>query len=124
MMNMMDRMVEGRAHRREIDMLLELTYVSFSPTLLLSRPDFSYPRKQVEGRTICALGDAAAWPIQGLMRHFRPEVEKRIDEFRAIHGAVGFGGHLASEVDDNLAVPDDLGLRLPAIEAGSPQPSA
>ena len=31
MMNMMNRMVEGRAHRREIDMLLELTYVS-SPT--------------------------------------------------------------------------------------------
>ncbi|KIL58483.1 hypothetical protein M378DRAFT_27540 [Amanita muscaria Koide BX008] len=102
MMKMMDRMVEGRAHRREIDMLLELT-------------------KQVEGRTICALGDAAAWPIQGLMRHFRPEVEKRIDEFRAKHGAVGFGGQLASEVDDNLAVPDDLGLRLPAIEASQQQ---
>ena len=37
--------------------------------------------KQVEGHTICALGDAAAWPIQGLMRHFRPEVEKRIKEY-------------------------------------------
>jgi len=36
--------------------------------------------KQVEGHTISALGDAAAWPIQGLMRHFRPEVEKRIEE--------------------------------------------
>ena len=36
--------------------------------------------KQVEGHTICALGDAAAWPIQGLMRHFRPEVERRIEE--------------------------------------------
>ena len=56
------------------------------------------------------------------MRHFRPEVEKRIGEFRAKHGAVGLGGHLASDVDDNLAVPDDLGLRLPAIEAGSPRP--
>lgn len=52
MMNMMDRMVEGRAQEREIDMLLELT-------------------KQVEGHTICALGDAAAWPIQGLMKNFR-----------------------------------------------------
>ena len=38
--------------------------------------------KQIEGHTICALGDAAAWPIQGLMRHFRPEVEKRIKEYR------------------------------------------
>jgi hypothetical protein len=43
----------GRAHKREIDMLLEVT-------------------KQVEGHTICALGDAAAWPIQGLIAHFRP----------------------------------------------------
>jgi NADH dehydrogenase (ubiquinone) flavoprotein 1 len=47
------------------------------------------------------------------MRHFRPEVERRITEFRAINGTVGFGGHLASEVDDNLAVPDNLALRLP-----------
>jgi NADH-quinone oxidoreductase subunit F len=36
--------------------------------------------KQVEGHTICALGDAAAWPIQGLIRHFRPELERRIVE--------------------------------------------
>ena len=35
--------------------------------------------KQVEGRTICALGDAAAWPIQGLIKHFRPELERRIN---------------------------------------------
>ena len=38
--------------------------------------------KQIEGHTICALGDAAAWPIQGLMRHFRPEVERRIKEYQ------------------------------------------
>lgn len=37
--------------------------------------------KQIEGHTICALGDAAAWPVQGLIRHFRPEMERRIDEF-------------------------------------------
>ncbi|KAH0826876.1 NADH-binding subunit of NADH:ubiquinone oxidoreductase [Lanmaoa asiatica] len=97
MMNMMNRMVEGRAHRREIDMLLELT-------------------KQVEGRTICALGDAAAWPIQGLMRHFRPEVEARIDAFRAANGGVLFGGQLKSQVDPTLAVPDNLGANL--IESG------
>ena len=34
-----------------------------------------------EGHTICALGDAAAWPIQGLIAHFRPEIEQRIDEY-------------------------------------------
>jgi len=49
---MMDRMVVGRAHEREIEMLWELT-------------------KQIEGHTICALGDAAAWPVQGLLRNFR-----------------------------------------------------
>ena len=37
--------------------------------------------KEIEGHTICALGDAAAWPIQGLIRHFRPEIERRIAEF-------------------------------------------
>ena len=42
---------------------------------------------QVEGHTICALGDAAAWPIQGLIRHFRPEVERRI-----LAEKVGSGG--------------------------------
>jgi NADH dehydrogenase (ubiquinone) flavoprotein 1 len=74
---------------------------------------FSIHSKQVEGRTICALGDAAAWPIQGLMRHFRPEVEARIAKYRGEFGAVGFGGHLARENKDDLAVPDNLGLRLP-----------
>lgn len=72
--------------------------------------------KQVEGRTICALGDAAAWPIQGLMRHFRPEVEARIDAFRAANGGVLFGGQLKSQVDPTLAVPDNLGANL--IEPG------
>jgi NADH-quinone oxidoreductase subunit F len=64
MWRVMERLVEGHAEKSEIDMLLEVT-------------------KQVEGHTICALGDAAAWPIQGLMRHFRPEVEARIDAFHA-----------------------------------------
>ncbi len=62
MWRVMERLVRGEAQKREIDMLLDVT-------------------KQVEGHTICALGDAAAWPIQGLIRHFRPEVERRIDEF-------------------------------------------
>jgi NADH-quinone oxidoreductase subunit F len=41
--------------------------------------------KQVEGHTICALGDAAAWPVQGLIRHFRGEIEKRIDTYHREH---------------------------------------
>lgn len=38
---------------------------------------------QVEGHTICALGDAAAWPVQGLIRHFRGEIEERINRYRS-----------------------------------------
>ena len=64
MLRVMNRMVEGRAQKREIDMLLEVS-------------------KQIEGHTICALGDAAAWPIQGLITHFRGEIEKRIDQYAA-----------------------------------------
>ena len=60
MWRVMERLATGEADIGEIDMLLEVT-------------------KQVEGHTICALGDAAAWPIQGLMRHFRPEIEHRIE---------------------------------------------
>ncbi|ELU41204.1 NADH-ubiquinone oxidoreductase 51 kDa subunit [Rhizoctonia solani AG-1 IA] len=93
MMNMMARLEHGRAHEREIDMLLELT-------------------KQVEGKTICALGDAAAWPIQGLMRHFRPEVERRIAEYRAANGPVLFGGKLKKDTNFKYAVPDNLGANL------------
>ncbi|MEM7724068.1 MAG: NADH-ubiquinone oxidoreductase-F iron-sulfur binding region domain-containing protein, partial [Pseudomonadota bacterium] len=59
MMRVMERLVKGEAQVEEIDMLLDVT-------------------KQVEGHTICALGDAAAWPIQGLIRHFRHEIEDRI----------------------------------------------
>tara|TARA_B100000902_G_scaffold57571_1_gene64466 strand:+ start:2672 stop:3958 length:1287 start_codon:yes stop_codon:yes gene_type:complete len=59
MMRVMERFISGNAELNEIDSLLEVT-------------------KQVEGHTICALGDAAAWPIQGLMRHFKHEVEARI----------------------------------------------
>jgi NADH dehydrogenase (ubiquinone) flavoprotein 1 len=65
--------------------------------------------KQVEGHTICALGDAAAWPIQGLMKNFRHEVEAKIANFHAQHGQVMFGGKLLSEMDDRYAIPDNLG---------------
>lgn len=62
MWRIMMRLVEGNAKVEEIDRLLEIT-------------------KQVEGHTICALGDAAAWPIQGLIRHFRPMIEERIKQY-------------------------------------------
>ncbi|MEP9378029.1 NADH-quinone oxidoreductase subunit NuoF [Aquabacter sp. CN5-332] len=64
MWRVLHRMAEGRAQKREIDALLEVT-------------------TQIEGHTICALGDAAAWPVQGLIRHFRHEIEKRIDQYAA-----------------------------------------
>ena len=64
MWRMMERLRTGDAASDEIDMLQQVT-------------------KQVEGHTICALGDAAAWPIQGLIRHFRPELERRIEEHNA-----------------------------------------
>tara|TARA_Y100000817_G_scaffold173122_1_gene135230 strand:- start:414 stop:1694 length:1281 start_codon:yes stop_codon:yes gene_type:complete len=62
MFRMMEKMKHGNANKNDIDKLLNVT-------------------KQVEGHTICALGDAAAWPIQGLMRHFRDEIERRIKDY-------------------------------------------
>merc|ERR1712180_572993 len=62
MNKIMKRFVEGRAKPGEIDMLWEVS-------------------KQIEGHTICALGDGAAWPVQGLIRHFRPILEERMSNF-------------------------------------------
>jgi NADH-quinone oxidoreductase subunit F len=64
MWRMIERLRSGDAEVREIDMLFEVT-------------------KQIEGHTICAFGEAAAWPVQGLIRHFRPELEARIAERQA-----------------------------------------
>ncbi len=64
MMRVMNRMVTGRATIEEIDTLEQVT-------------------RQVEGHTICALGDAAAWPIQGLIKNFRPVMEERIRAYKA-----------------------------------------
>ena len=63
MWRVMERLRTGEADYHEIDLLQDVT-------------------KQVEGHTICALGDAAAWPIQGLIKHFRPEIERRIADYR------------------------------------------
>jgi NADH-quinone oxidoreductase F subunit len=60
---MLTRLGQGRAELSEIDLLQDVT-------------------KEIEGHTICALGDGAAWPVQGLIRHFRPELERRIKEAR------------------------------------------
>ncbi|HTT79708.1 MAG TPA: NADH-quinone oxidoreductase subunit NuoF [Stellaceae bacterium] len=60
----MERMVKGDATVGEIDMLDEVT-------------------REIEGHTICALADGAMWPVQGLIRHFRPEMERRIAAYRA-----------------------------------------
>lgn len=59
----MMRMVKGNATVEEIDTLYDVT-------------------KEIEGHTICALGDAAAWPVQGLIRHFRPMMIQRIEQYR------------------------------------------
>jgi NADH-quinone oxidoreductase subunit F len=61
----LERMAEGRATTAEIDTLLDVSY-------------------EIEGHTICALADGAAWPVQGLIRHFRPELERRIAAYRAV----------------------------------------
>lgn len=50
--------------------------------------------REIEGHTICALGDAAAWPIQGLLRNFRPRVLERIEQYNAKNGRVLFGGQM------------------------------
>ncbi len=80
MWRVLNRMAEGRAQKREIDMLLEVS-------------------TQIEGHTICALGDAAAWPVQGLIRHFRHEIEKRIDDYAANPHSEGIGDPLAAAAE-------------------------
>jgi len=77
MWRVMERMVTGEAEMSEIDLLLDVA-------------------SQVEGHTICGLGDAAAWPIQGLFRHFRHEVEERINNYRARKGSYA-GASIAAE---------------------------
>ncbi|CAG0920454.1 unnamed protein product [Notodromas monacha] len=68
MQKMMHRFVEGNARVEEIDLLYEMS-------------------KQIEGHTICALADGAAWPVQGLIRHYRPVMEARIKAYEEKHGA-------------------------------------
>ena len=60
-MRMMDRVVQGNVSKEEIELLEEVTH-------------------QIEGHTICALGDAAAWPIQGLLKHFKNDILKMVEK--------------------------------------------
>ena len=69
MMRVMERLVAGNAEPDEIDMSLDVT-------------------TQVAGHTICALVDAAAWPIQGLIRHFRDDIEERIAHKRKTRASI------------------------------------
>ena len=58
MWRMLERMARGEATRDEVDMLMDVT-------------------KQIEGHTICAFGEGSAWPVQGLLRHFKKEIKER-----------------------------------------------
>jgi len=71
MWRVMERLRAGDAEYHEIDLLQEVT-------------------TEIEGHTICALGDAAAWPVQGLIRHFRPELEGRIAARKAADAGAAF----------------------------------
>ena len=53
---MLSRILEGKGREEDIDMLVDIA-------------------NKIEGHTICALGDAAAWPVQSFIRHFRHEFE-------------------------------------------------
>ncbi|MBB4657658.1 NADH-quinone oxidoreductase subunit NuoF [Parvularcula dongshanensis] len=77
MWRVLTRMADGNAEMSEIDKLLDVA-------------------GQIEGHTICALGDAAAWPVQGLIAHFRHEIEEKIENYRtgpAVHAVP----HMAAE---------------------------
>jgi NADH-quinone oxidoreductase subunit F len=78
MWRVLTRMAKGEAETSEIDTLLDVA-------------------SQVEGHTICALGDAAAWPIQGLIMHFRSEIEDRINRYRAGKPHVAVGARIPAE---------------------------
>jgi len=69
----MSRFVKGQAREREIDMMQEIT-------------------KQVEGHSICALGEAFAWPVQGLIKHFRHELEAKIQGNAKAQGGQSLAG--------------------------------
>merc|ERR1712023_164263 len=82
MWNIMERLKTGNAQSHEIDMLDQIS-------------------RQIEGHTICALGDAAAWPVQGLIRAYRPELERRIEEPQSYDPKLYFQGAWSGQEFDN-----------------------
>ena len=64
-MRSMEKLIHGNANIKDIDILKNVC-------------------DQIEGHTICALGDAAAWPVQGLIKYFRPEIERRINNYKLL----------------------------------------
>ena len=98
---MLGKFKHGDAKKGQIDMMWEVT-------------------KQIEGHTICALGDAAAWPVQGLIRHFREDMEKRID----VHYKQG-GSEIPMHVADQVVAAQANQAINEAVQyavAGSPSP--
>ena len=64
-MRSMEKLIHGNADIKDIDILKNVC-------------------DQIEGHSICALGDAAAWPVQGLIKHFRHEIENRINNYNIL----------------------------------------
>eukprot|EP01035_Chromulina_nebulosa_P067815 gene67815-92914_t len=87
MWRVLERMAVGEADPSEIDLLLDVA-------------------GQVEGHTICALGDAAAWPVQGLIRHFRHEIEDRISAYRSRRA--NFAGHAIAAPEKAEPTPTEI----------------
>jgi NADH-quinone oxidoreductase subunit F len=57
---MIKRIMAGQGRREDIDLLVQVA-------------------NKIEGHTICGLGDAAAWPVQSFIKHFRHEFEYMVD---------------------------------------------
>jgi NADH dehydrogenase (ubiquinone) flavoprotein 1 len=87
------RMEKGDADKREIPMLEEIA-------------------RQIEGQTICALGDAAAWPVQGLLRHFKADIEKRIDDPASFDHEAAFQTSWSGDPFENDEWVDEFGEGL------------
>jgi NADH-quinone oxidoreductase subunit F len=60
MNRLVKKVLAGEARREELDLLVDVA-------------------NRIEGHTICALGDAAAWPVQSFLKHFRHEFEYMIE---------------------------------------------
>merc|ERR1712241_1028095 len=87
------RMEKGDADKREIPMIEEIS-------------------RQIEGQTICALGDAAAWPIQGLLRHFKPVIRDRIDDPSSFDHEAAFQTSWSGDPFDNSEWTEQFGAGL------------